>query len=82
MCRKLYMPARDHRKSHSDEEKYTVFNIEKYHYIKKKVFVLGVLTHTFHPKAWKAEAGGFKLELHRKNLSKATWFNLAFTCDP
>lgn len=36
MCRKLYMPARDPRKSHSDEEKYTVCNIEKYHYLKKK----------------------------------------------
>ena len=32
MCRKLYMPARDPRKSPSDEEKYTVCNIEKYHF--------------------------------------------------
>lgn len=51
---------------------------------KKLVFVLGVLTHTCHPhpKAWEAEAGGFKLELHRNNLSKPRWFDLAFHCDP
>lgn len=41
MCRKLYMPARDPRKSHSDEEKYTVCNIEKYHYLKKKSLCTG-----------------------------------------
>lgn len=32
--------------------------------------MLGILTHACCPSTWKAEAEGFHLELHRKNLSK------------